>query len=190
MKAVNDRILCRVNMAQKDRILLGGIEYKTALKWEVNYREKSPVVAQVVAGNHILQEGDIIITHHNHFMPNGLNPSRFYVQDDLFSIPFNQTIFAKIKPDGSIDPICGNVLGDRIPIETVLPIPVEERKKYIDRIKVTHGGTTKFRSGDLVFTRPNLPYDIVYFVDGIEKRVTKIDGAFVVGVVKKYYAKS
>lgn len=184
MISVNDRIIVRVNMAQKNYMLINGVVFQTAMKWEVNYREKSPVVAQVVSGNNILREGDILLTHHNHYHGN----SPYFLMDDLFSVPFNRQLFAKLKTDGSIEPICDNVLGERIDIETDLPIPVEERKKHKDRIRVLYGGTTKFRKDDLIFTRASAPYDICYFVNQIERKITKVSDDMIVGYIKKYFA--
>ncbi len=69
-------------------------------------------------------------------------------------------------------------------IETYLPLPVEQRKQYIDRIIVTDGGDTMYKSGQLVFTRIQAPYDIVYNFGGEVKRVTKVNSTMAVGVIK------
>lgn len=183
MIAVNERVVVKVEMDQKNYLKIGGTVFKTAMLYEINYREKSPVVAQVVAGNNILKEGDILLCHHNHFF--GQSP--YFLYDDLYSIPFNKTIFARINLDGSLDPVCGNIIGSRVSIETDMLIPVEERKKYHDRIQVIYGGQTKFRKDDLIFTRPHAPYTIVYFVNNIEYRVEKVSEDMIVGVEKKYF---
>lgn len=166
-------------MKQKTKLTIGGVVYQTAMKFEVNYREKSPVVAQVVLGNKILQYGDVLLCHHNSFY----HPSPYHVQDDLYSIPFNRTIFAILRSDGGINPVMGNIIGDRIPIPTPLQIPQPET--YKDRIRVINGGWTKYKEGDIVFTRPSAPYDIVFIVGNIEYRVTKVPDNQVCGVEKK-----
>lgn len=186
MIATNERIIVSVNMAQKNEMVVGGVVFKTAMKYEINYREKSPVVAKVVSGNNILKEGDILLNHHNHYFGN----SPYFMYDDLYSIPFNKTIFAKLKPDGTLHPVCGNVLGNRVDIQTALVVAAEERKKYKDRLHVTHGGDTKFRPDDLILTRPSAPYEIVYFVDKIEYRICKVSEDMIVGVEKKYFVKA
>jgi hypothetical protein len=183
MIAMNGRLLVRCDMKQKNQLTIAGVVYMTAMIYEINYREKSPVVAQVVSGNKILKEGDVILCHHNHFMPSGSVQSPYYVQDDIFSIPFNKTIFAVLKPDGGIDPVCGNILGSRVGINYRIPIP--EPQQYKDRLLVRDGGWTKFRSGDLIFTRPHAPYDIVYIVNKYEYRITKVSEDQVCGVEKK-----
>jgi hypothetical protein len=185
MIPANDRIIVRVNMAQKSHMMIGGVVFQTAMKYEVNYRERSPVVAEVVNGNSVVKDGDVILSHHNHFY--GKSP--YFLMDDLFSIPFAKTIFAVLRPDGTLKPVCGNILGVRVDVETSIPVAVEYRKKHTNRIRVTLGGSTKYRDGDLIFTRPYAPYDIVYIVDKVERRITKVSEDMVVGVEKKYYAK-
>lgn len=181
MIAINGRIIVKVNMKQKTEFAVGNVVYKTANKYEVNYREKSPVVAQVVSGNNILKEGDVILCHHNHYY----HPSPYYLEDDLYSIPFNKTIFAAISGSGIVTPVCSNIIGSRVPIITTLP--TAEQKKYDDRIIVTHPGTSAFKAGDLVFTRPSGCYDIVYIVNKIEYRITKVSEDQICGFEKKYY---
>ena len=180
MEAVNNRIIVKVNMKQKDTMLIGGVEFKTATSFDVNYRERSPVLAEVIEGNSFLKKGDIIVCHHNHFY----SPSPYQLEDNLFSIPFNKTIFAKVNKKGNLTAICGNLLGERIPIKTDFELPPEHQKKYIDRILVTDKGWTTYKNGSTIICRPNAPYDIVFNFNGIEKRVTKVSDDMVVGYLK------
>lgn len=177
MRTVNNRILVRVNINQKDEMLVGGVLIKTALSFDANYRERSPVIAEVVEGNNVLKQGDIIVCHHNHFYA----PSPYYLQDDLYSIPFNKTIFAKVSKSGNLTAICGNVLGDRVTIKEDLLLPPEFRKSYVDRLLVTDKGWTTYKNGTTVICRPNAPYDIVYNWGGVEKRKTKLDSDMICG---------
>lgn len=180
MIAVNERILVQVNMKQKDTFSMGGITVSTALKFEKNYRERSPVVGLIIEGNKHIKAGQIAIFHHNHFY----QPSPYFVQDDLFSVPFNQTIFGVLTIEGTIKPMCGNIICERVEIPTPLPIPVEFRKTYLDRVKVLDAGTEPYKPGELLFHKLSAGYDIVYNYQGIETRVTKVHSSFVVGVVK------
>ena len=61
MNPTNNRIIVRVNISQKSEMLVGGVLLKTATSFDTNYREKSPVIAEVVDGNAILKKGDIIV---------------------------------------------------------------------------------------------------------------------------------
>lgn len=165
-------------MGQKDTMMVGGIMLSTALKFEKNYREKSPVIAEVVRGNYYIHDGDIIVCHHNHFYP----PSPYFVQDDLYSIPFNKTILGRVDSVGNISAVCGNVFGERVPIEVNLDLPPEFQKKHINRLVITDRGWTDYKEGELVFCRPNAPYDIVYNWNGEERRVTKLDSEQICGI--------
>lgn len=179
MRVVQGRILVQVNMKQKDEFTVGGITVKAALPFETNFREKSPVVGLILQGNAYVKEGDLGIFHHNHYYP----PSPYYLQDDLFSVPFNKTLFGIIDKDGEIQPMCGNIICERVPVEYSMPVPVEHRKTHIDRVRVTRPGLEPYKPGQLIFHRKNAGYDIVYNWNGIEKRVTKIHTEMVVGVV-------
>lgn len=176
----NHKIIVSVDMRQKDTMKIGDIEVKTGLKFETNYREKSPVIAKVEQGNEVVRRGNILICHHNHFYP----PSPYFLEGNLYSIPANHTIFAILQEDGELKAVYGNILGTRVDIETFLPLPENQRKKHHDRLIVTDGGSTRFRPGQLVFSRPHAPYDIVYNFGGTVKRVTKLNSEMVVGVVK------
>jgi hypothetical protein len=167
-------------MKQKDSFTLGGVTVSTAMRYEVNYREKSPVVACVVDGNEVVKPNDILLCHHNLFYP----PSPFLLQDDLFSIPFSKVIFARIEPDGHITPLCGNILCQRIVVETTLPLPPEQQKTHITKSTVVDAGMLKFRPGTTIFHRPNSGYDIVYIWQSIEKRITKVHIDQVCGMAK------
>lgn len=180
IRPANGKILVRVNLKQKEEMTIGGVTVRTASLFEKNYREKSPVVCAVVHGNTYVKEGDILLAHHNSFYL----PSPYHLQDDLFSIPFGKTLFAVVDKDGVIKPICDNILCDRVVIETFLPLPPELQKTYIDRVVVKDGTGTPYKKGETVFHRPNAGYDIVYIWQGIEKRVTKVAGDQVCGVLK------
>lgn len=180
MNPTNNRIIVRVNLLQKSEMVIGGVLLKTASSFDTNYREKSPVIAEVVDGNGILKRGDIIVCHHNHFY----SPSPYFMQDDLYSIPFNKTIFAKVSKDGKLSAMCENVLGDRVEIKTDLDLPPEFKKTYIDRLLVTDKGWTTFKNGTTVICRPNAPYDIVYNWGGVEIRKTKLDSDMICGFLK------
>lgn len=181
MRPTNSRVLVRVDMEQKSTMKIGGVVFRCTPKYETNFREKSPVIAQVVQGNDELDEGDFILCHHNHFFM----PSPYHLVDDLFSIPANHTIFAIIHPGGILAAVYGNVLASKVEIETALPLPPELREFYKDRGLVVDGGGTEFKKGDLVFTRPSAIYEIVYIWGEIEKRVCKINSEMICAVVER-----
>lgn len=180
MIPANDRLIVRVNMKQKDFMQIGDVVLKMANLYAVNYREKSPVIAEVVDGNDQIRTGQIICCHHNHYQ----QPSPYYLYDDLFSIPFNKTIFATFDSDGMLHPVCGNMLCRRVDIESKLQLPADQQKQYVDRYIVSDPGWTIYKPGQLIFTRPFSGYEIVYIWNNIEIRCVKVDSDMVCGVLR------
>ena len=180
MNPTNGKILVRSNLSQKDKIVINGVEFKTAGLFDTNYREKSPTIAEVVIGNKFLKSGDIIVCHHNTFY----SPSPFFVEDDLFSIPYDKIVFGTLDKHGNISPLNGNIICERIPIDNRPEIPIQYRKTFIDRATVLDGSWTDYKKGQTILHRLNAGYDIVYNINGVEKRVTKVHESMVVGILK------
>lgn len=180
MRSVNNKILVRVDLDQKNQFSINGTTVKSANDYETNYRHKSPVIATVVNGNSWVKEGDLICCHHNYFFP----PSPYYLQDDLYSIPFSGAIFGVFDKAGVISPICGNMICKRIDIPTLLPVPTDQAKQYINRYTISDPGLEGFRVGDTIFTRPHAGYEIVYVWENEERRVIKVHIDMVCGVLK------
>lgn len=179
VQPTNNKILVSVNLDQKESITINGVEFKTALPFEKNYRERSPTIATVIKGNNIVKDGDILLCHHNLFYL----PSPYHLFDNVYSIPFSSILFCKIGLDGNLTPICGNLLVNRIPIETSIPLPIEQQQTYKYKYKVTLNSNTPYEKGLTIFTRPSAGYDIVYVFKGEERRVTKVDSSQICGFV-------
>lgn len=173
---VNNKILVSCNLEQKDYIGINGINLKIGRKYESNYRERSPVIAISKENMGGVSIGDILICHHNDFY----QPSPYWLEDDLYSIPFNKTIFLIITPKGELKPINGNLIAEFCWIDENIEIPIEYRKKHIDRAKVILA-SDGFKKGQLIFTRPFAPYEIVYVFNNEEKRIVKVDKDMVIG---------
>ena len=180
METPNGKILVRSNLSQKDKIVINGVEFKTAGLFDSNYREKSPTIAEVVNGNKFVKSGDIIVCHHNTFY----EPSPYYLEEDLFSIPFDKIVFGTLDENGNISPLNGNIICQRIPIDNRPEIPIQYRKTFIDRAEVLDGRWTDYKKGQTIIHRLNAGYDIVYNFNGTEKRVTKVHESQVVGILK------
>jgi len=180
IKPVNGKLLVSVDMRQKDTATIGGIKVVVGQSFETNYREKSPVIAKVEQGNDYIRTGSVIICHHNHFMP----PSPYLLYSNLFSIPANHTIFAILHEDGSLKAVYGNVLGERVTVPTLLPVGPDKQEKYKDRIIISDPGDTKYKAGQLIFTKFSAPYDVVYNFGGEVIRKTKVNSEMIVGVLK------
>jgi hypothetical protein len=179
MMPCNDKILVSCDPEQKNTIFIDGKEFSTALKFEVNYREKSPTIATVVHGNAYVKEGDMILCHHNTFHL----PSPYHVQDNLFSIPANGNILFAIIKEGGLSPIYDNVLCEKIEEDTLLPIPDSHKKYSHNKASVKDAGLLPFKKGQIVMFRPFANYDIVYVYNGVEARMTKVFSPQICGVV-------
>lgn len=182
MIPTHNKIIVRVNQSQKDAVIIGEMSFKTANLFESNYRIKSPTIAQVVEGNNIVKAGQIILCHHNLIF----KTSPHFIGDDLFSLPFNNTLFATVQANGEIEPICGNIIVKKIEIPTFLPVPDDQIKHYINRYEVVNKGDTKYSPGAIVLTRPHAGYDIIYNTNGIQKSITKVNSAMICGFVTKF----
>lgn len=160
---------------------VNGIELKTAMNFATNYRERTPVIAKVIEGNKYVRKDDLLLTHHNLFQM----PSPFHLEGDLFSIPYSKVLFAKIDSLGDIHPICGNTICKKIEVDTLLPVPVDQKKYHINKFEVINGGWTIFKQGDIVLTRPHSGYEIIYILNGIKNTIVKVDSEMICGVIKK-----
>jgi len=181
MKAANDKLLVRVNDSQKNTFLLNGVETTIPILFETNYREKSPVIAQAISSNDFVNDGDLLLCHHNTFY----FPSPYNLYDDVFSIPANgNIIFCKLNiHDGCLLPIFGNMLCDKIDIETGIELPISERKQHDNMVAITDPGYCNYHKGDVLFTRPSAAYCIVYNWKGVVNRVHKVPEEQVCGVL-------
>lgn len=179
MIPANNKIIVRVEMKQKESMTIGGISISCARKYQLNNREKAPVIACVVKGNKVIKQGDVVLCHHNHFYA----PSPYFLEDDLFAVPFNKTLFAIVDTKGQLRPICGNIICERVEVETEILLPADQRKTHINRVRVIDAGNLPYKAGQLLFHRPNAGYDIVYIYNSVEYRVTKISSDMVCGVI-------
>jgi len=180
MKPVNGKILVRSNLDQKKEMVINGVSFKSAPKFESNFREKSPTIAQVVTGNKYLKEGDTILCHHNTFYL----PSPFHIEEDLFSIPYHNIVFGKMDEYGNISPLNGNIICKRISVDSRSEIPIQYRKTFIDRAEVLDARWTPYKKGQILLHRKNAGYDIVYNLEGVEHRVTKVHESQIVGILQ------
>lgn len=179
MQAVNNKIIVRCDVKQKDTVTIGGVVFRMANLYENNYRIKSPNIATVIEGNEVVKFGDILLIHHNCFYM----PSPYFLYGDVFSIPFSSIIFAKILQNGDLLPICGNLLGERIAKKYDIPVTPDAREMYNDRMVITNSGYTKYKKGQTVFARPSSCYDIIYHFESEIKVATKIHESMICGIL-------
>jgi len=180
MKAVNGKVLVRVDMTQKSHMKMGEVVVQMANIYETNYREKSPVVGVFAETNNFFKEGEIAAFHHNHFY----EPSPYYLYDDLFSVPLNHTILGVLGDGGSFRPVFGNMVCEQIEVESEFLIPPEHKTFHVNQYRIIDAGWTKYKKGAIVLTRPYSGYEIVYMFNGVQHRVVKVHEDMVCGIVK------
>lgn len=180
-----NHIIVRVDLSQKDERLIGGIKMLSGKRYSENFREKNPIVAEVVtpgvaAG---VRKGDFIVCNYNYF--DWASP--YSISKELYSIPMDQEIFARVETQGNLIPLFGNLFVERIKKESALALPPDYEKNYWDRGVIIHSCSNGagFRKGDFIFFYPMSDYEIVYNWKGEERRVIKIHKSEIVGFIKK-----
>lgn len=169
MRIHSDRILVKVDLDQKGIINIGGEEFNTTLEFNTNYRERNPILAIVLEDHPKIKKGTMICCHHNRFH----EYSAYKIQDDIFAIPYTNSIFFRIDKDGEPHSICGNIICERVPIEYDFEVPASYQKNYIDRVVVVNNGYG-YKKGDQVFTVKMADYEVVYNWQHQERRVIKV----------------
>jgi hypothetical protein len=185
MLVKQNHIVVRVDLEQKKKFKIGDAEIFTGRGYNENFRERNPVVAEIVDGFGDLQPGKLIICHYNHFDDTSL----YQLYDNLFAIPNDEMILAIIQEDGSLSSVNDNIICERIDRFTAFPLPPELKKQYHDRGIVSHTGYG-FEKGDLVFFYPFSDYEICFTWNNLERRYVKVEKSEIVGVLhKKHYVK-
>lgn len=180
MNATKGNIIVRVDPNEKRQALIGGVEILTARRYNHNFREKNPVVSFVEHGTEMVPRGTFLICNYNHFE----DESPYYLYNGLYSIPLDEEVFARIKEDGSLIPICGNVLVERVLQQSIIELPPELKKEYFDRGIVSQD-VAGYDKGDFVFWLKMADYEMVYMWKGVEKRAIKVHENEIIGYFKK-----
>lgn len=178
MNPIKGNIVVSVNLLQKDVVDIGGNTLKTGKNYNENFRERNPVVALVEIGNKEIPEGSYIICNYSYFDLE----SPLFMYDNLYSIPVNEEIYAKIDGYGNLIPVCGNVLIERIMKGNKFEVPEELKKEHINKgIALT--GEYKDK---LIFFLPYSNYEIVYHWNGQERRAIKVFEKEITGYINNY----
>ena len=172
MKLIQGSILVNVDLRQKEEI--NGL--KSGKKYNENFRERNPVIAFVEQGSKEVPTGSYIVCNYSYFDLE----SPLQITDSLYSIPINEEIFATINSDGSLNPIMGNVLVERVTKETKIELPPELKKPHTNRGVAISGEY----SGKYIFWLPYADYEIVYTWEGKEHRALKIHQSEITGYLK------
>lgn len=179
MLAPQGHIIVKVDHNQKDVAKICGNVLKTGKDYNENFRERNPVIAEVVDGFGEITKGSFIVCNYNYFDLD----SPLQLTDDLYAIPVNEEIFAIVKENGTLKPIQGNVLVERVTKDTPLLIPEELKQPHNSRgIILTN--TKGYTKGQFIFWLPMADYEICYYWNGEEKTAIKIHESEIVGYIK------
>lgn len=179
IKPIKGSIIVACNILQKDEINIGSNVIKTGKRYNENFRERNPVVAYVVSGNDEIPFGSYIICNYSHFDLE----SPYEFESGLYSIPVDSEIYAIINPDGSLEPVCGNVLVWRVGKEYSMDMPEELRKTKMNTGAVA-SHSKEWQRGQMIYWLPYADYEIVYQWNGEEKRAIKIHRSEITGYLK------
>lgn len=176
MIAVNDRVVVKVDGSQKEIANMGNTSIYTMKEYGTNYRERAPVLAEVFGEDYFL------ICHHNLFYG---ATSPFHLSGDYFSIPMRPTtVFCKVDKDGNPYPILGNIICEKVIMESDITLPEEFKKPHLDRVRVTVAGDG-YSEGELLFVIKYSRYEICYNWKGEERTISKVFKEDIVGVAVK-----
>lgn len=179
MLAPKGHIIVKVDNSQKDMAKIGVNILKTGKDYNENFRERNPVIAEVVDGLGELAKGSFIVCNYNYFDLE----SPLQLTDELYAIPVDEEIFAIVMEDGTLKPVQGNVLVERATMDTPLLIPDELKRPHNSRgIVITN--THQYKKGQFIFWLPFSDYEICYTWNGEERRAIKIHSSEIVGYLK------
>lgn len=178
MTPANDKIIVSVDFHQKEKVSLGDSEFLLAKNYSTNRRESMPVVCKVVNGNNKIKEDTFLLVHHNRFTEN----SPHYLGDNLYSLAFNSSIFAKLDDEGNAHSLCDNIIVDYFYPDYSIPVPAHLKVPHKFKYKVISNGFG-YKKGQIIFAYEFANYEIIYVFNGIEHRVVKISKSDIVGKI-------
>src|ERR1700744_6148081 len=103
-------IIVECDPSQNREVLISGQAFLTQKRYNINYRERNPVIAKVVQGLDNIKTGMSIVCNYSHFEED----SPWHMKSNLFSIPVDNSILGWVAEDGDLHPLCGNVFVTRV----------------------------------------------------------------------------
>ena len=179
MKPINGNIIVSINLSQKDEVVIGGNTLLTGKGYNDNFRERNPVIALVEVGTKEIPVGCHIVCNYSYFDLE----SPMAISDTQYSIPVSEEIYAVVNDDGSLTPIMGNVLVERVTKDSVIDLPEELKKPFMDR-GVLLTDTEAIKKGSFIFWLKFSDYEICYTWKGEERRALKIHQTEITGYLK------
>lgn len=193
MEAIGGKLLVKSYLHQKEALTIKGkggkkIELFVGRKYLENNREKNPVVVEVISNKtkyEYIKPGDVLLVHHN--MVDSPLTNQYCIEFDpqtgigLYSIPAAAPqIFCKLRKDGTAEPICGNILVERIEGKLqskFIIIPESVKNHHDDRVKVLSISkeVDGVKAGDVIGIYKYADYEICYSWNKKDFRVIKVN---------------
>jgi hypothetical protein len=170
--------MVRVDPEQKTEMIIGDSLLLSGSRYSDNWREKTPVVAEIIQGFGIYTPGMSIICSYTHFGED----SYYSLYDDHYSIPIDEFIFAIIQENGSLMPVNGNIFVEREYAISFIEKHDDYKKPLKNRGRILNDGEG-FKQGDQVFWLNYADYEIVYNWLNSEYRAIKVEKQEIVGVI-------
>ena len=215
MKPLKGKIIVKAFLEQKEshevkcddgRVL----QLYIGRKYAENNREANPTVCEVVAVSDGYSDnvdcvsiGDTLIVNHNLI---GNKASWIEEKDGYVTLTINadSSIYAKLCENGTLQPVFGNLIAERIHckddgrieavlvdnevvddggIMNVIVAPFSKTHDYVFKVLAISEGEQFASVGDYVVCYKHSDYEMVYNYGGSEKRAIRIKGDDVLGKV-------
>jgi hypothetical protein len=200
MKAVRNKIIVQSYSNQKEALMIDGpngtkIELWMGRQYDENNRRRNPVLCEVVDNNSkygYIKKGDMLLVHHNYLSGGEANP--FCLEYDIesgvgiYSFLASNNIFCVLKKDGTVTPVCENILAERLPnaiTSSFIVIPDTVKQEHGDRVRVlaVSPEVEGVNIGDTVLILNKADYEICYSWNKKDYSVIKVFKEDIVGVL-------
>lgn len=179
MISENQKIIVQVDYNQKQSTKIGDTNLLLAKDFSKNFRERNPVLCQVVEDNDHVPIGTILLVHHNRFVKH----SPHHLGDNFYSIAYNSSIFAWVDETGEAHQMCGNIIVERI-IDNDNPLTPPNLKVVNDHKYIVVVDGEWYKKGQIIFCYPQADYEVIYQFNGKERRIVKVIKEDIVGFKK------
>lgn len=154
-------------------------------KYGENNREINPTVADVVSvGDEVpnIEVGDKLILHHN-LISNEATYIRKEGQYVWIGLAYNDLVYAKITYDGTLIPLKGTLIGERILKPRVSELEYEDKTEPMKfKILTVPEGYDDVKTGDTILAYKLSDYEMVYHHNNKECRAIRISTDDVLGI--------
>lgn len=178
---LDDNIVVKCFFDQNKFQELAGRELQIAHRYNENYREKNPVICEVIEGNEQISKGVLLVCQYHHFEPESFYLMEANTEFGLFAIPCDDSIFGFLDDTGELHPLNGNVIGFRLQEPPNMSgMPEHMIQQYHNRLQIKEA-MYGFKKNSIIFINQYADYEIVYTFNKIEHRLIKVHLSDIIG---------